>query len=137
MTLKTSFANVLRALRNKRNISQRDFADTTSRTYLSKLELGKSSITLDKLTQISERLQLSPLTLLTLTISEDTGQPVNELLSNLQAELAELKGGDGLPSLKMMIKDGVQSTAPARRSPSVAKDPKAHNSAQAELAFED
>jgi len=42
MTLKASFASVLRALRSKRNITQRDFSDTTSRTYLSKLELGKS-----------------------------------------------------------------------------------------------
>lgn len=60
MTLKASFASVLRALRSKRNITQRDFADTTSRTYLSKLELGKSSITLDKLDQVSRRLDVSP-----------------------------------------------------------------------------
>lgn len=56
MSLKSSFAVVLRALRSKRNISQRDFADTTSRTYLSKLEAGRSSVTLDKLEQLSERL---------------------------------------------------------------------------------
>ncbi|MNJ58229.1 helix-turn-helix protein [compost metagenome] len=53
MALKSSFAVVLRALRSKRNISQREFADTTSRTYLSKLESGKSSVTLDKLEQLS------------------------------------------------------------------------------------
>lgn len=55
MTLKASFVTVLRALRAKRNISQREFADTTSRTYLSRLEAGKSSITLDKLQQLSDR----------------------------------------------------------------------------------
>lgn len=60
MALKSSFAVVLRALRSKRNISQRDFSDTTSRTYLSKLEGGKSSISLDKLEQLSERLDLTP-----------------------------------------------------------------------------
>lgn len=85
MTLKTSFASVLRALRIKRNISQRDFADTTSRTYLSKLELGKSSITLDKLEQISSRLELSPLTLLTLTLSEVTGRTPVDLKANGRA----------------------------------------------------
>ncbi|WP_262925933.1 hypothetical protein [Pseudomonas chlororaphis] len=42
---------------------------------MSKLETGKSSITLDKLDQLSERLELSSLTLLTLTPSKSTGQP--------------------------------------------------------------
>ncbi|MNO34942.1 helix-turn-helix protein [compost metagenome] len=105
MTLKVSFANVLRALRNKRNISQRDFADTTSRTYLSKLELGKSSITLDKLGQISSRLDLSPLTLLTLALSEDTGKTTTELMFNLQSELSELRKDGGLPSLSIELGD--------------------------------
>lgn len=96
MTLKASFASVLRALRSKRNITQRDFADTTSRTYLSKLELGKSSITLDKLDQVSRRLELSPLTLLTLTLSEETGKPALDLVSQLRAEIISLKEDDGL-----------------------------------------
>jgi len=136
MTLKTSFASVLRALRSKRNISQRDFADTTSRTYLSKLELGKSSITLDKLAQLSQRLQLSPLTLLTLTLAENTGQPVNALMSNLQAELVSLQHGDGLPSLKT-IPTEAPGTAPCRRLSKRSKNLAAQDSAQAELAFMD
>lgn len=103
MTLKTSFASVLRALRSKRNITQRDFADTTSRTYLSKLEQGKSSITLDKLEQVSERLGLSPLTLLTLTLSEDTGQPAKDLISKLSEELADLQRDGGLAGLKISV----------------------------------
>ncbi|WP_082422039.1 helix-turn-helix domain-containing protein [Pseudomonas sp. NBRC 111134] len=71
MSLKSSFAAVLRRIRSKRNISQRNFGDT-SRTYLSKLESGRSSITLDKLEQISDRLDLNPLTIMTLTICEST-----------------------------------------------------------------
>lgn len=93
-------ARVLRALRSKRNITQRDFVDTTSRTYLSKLELGKSSITLDKLQQVSERLGLSSLTLLTLTLSEDSGHPAKDLISKLSAELADLQRHGGLTGLK-------------------------------------
>lgn len=83
MPLESSFATALRALRSKRNITQRGFADTTSRTYLSKLESGKSSITLDKSEQLSDRLELSPLALLTLTVSEDTGVPTTTLISKL------------------------------------------------------
>lgn len=73
MSLKAPFAVVLRTLRGVRNISQRDFGDT-SRTFLSKLEGARASITLDKLEQVSQRLDLSPLTLLTLTLQEQTGK---------------------------------------------------------------
>lgn len=99
MSLKTSFASVLKAVRQKRNVTQNDFADTASRTYLSKLELGKSSITLDKLDQISRRLDLSPLTILALTLSEDAKEPVNALLSRVQAELAALQKDGGMHGL--------------------------------------
>lgn len=136
MTLKTSFARVLRALRSKRNISQRDFADTTSRTYLSKLELGKSSITLDKFRQVSQRLDLSPLTLLTLTLSQDTGLTVSDLMSKLHEELADLQRGGGLPSLNTMLAQST-ATAAARCSSVVAKRRSAQHSAQAEMTFGD
>lgn len=132
MTLKTSFASVLRALRSKRNITQRDFADTTSRTYLSKLELGKSSITLDKLNQVSRRLELSPITLLTLTLSEETGKPPSELISKLQLEIADLQQEDGLPGLRVIPEMGHQSRFPRR-----ARSGHESNCMQAELAFAD
>lgn len=133
MTLKTSFASVLRALRSKRNITQRDFADTTSRTYLSKRELGKSSITLDKLDQVSRRLELSPLTLLTLTLSEDTGKPPSELISKLQLEIADLQREDGLHGLRAIPEMGHQ----VRRLPHRARSGHESNCMQAELAFAD
>ncbi|KKO15807.1 helix-turn-helix domain-containing protein [Pseudomonas putida] len=138
MTLKTSFASVLRALRSKRNITQRDFADTTSRTYLSKLELGKSSITLDKLEQVSERLGLSPLTLLTLTLSEDSGQPAKDLISKLSDELADLQRDGGLTGLKFKVSIPQEAGARAvRRSPRGAREVIMPNSLQTELAFID
>ncbi len=98
MSLKSSFAIVLRALRSKRNVSQRDFGDT-SRTFLSKLEGGRSSITLDKLEQVSRRLELSPLTLLTLTLSEQTGKPATDLIEGLRSEIEDLERGEGVPGL--------------------------------------
>ena len=103
MALKSSFAVVLRALRSKRNISQREFADTTSRTYLSKLESGKSSVTLDKLEQLSERLELSPLALLALTVSEETGEPAATLVTKLGDEIRALASNGGLPGLNASL----------------------------------
>ncbi|MFJ4394447.1 helix-turn-helix domain-containing protein [Pseudomonas sp. NPDC089395] len=136
MTLKTSFASVLRALRNKRNISQRDFADTTSRTYLSKLELGKSSITLDKLGQISNRLELSPLTLLTLTLSEDTGRTPVDLMSKLTEELSELQRDGGLPGLRIKV-EGLDAARRPRMNAPKTTHLGMRESRQAELAFAD
>ncbi|MBF8766180.1 helix-turn-helix transcriptional regulator [Pseudomonas putida] len=99
MTLKTSFAQVLRSIRAKRNISQRDFIDT-SRTFLSKLESAKSSPTLDKLEQISQRLELSPLTLLTLSLSLERGKPAAELIEHLRGEIETLARDGVVPGLQ-------------------------------------
>lgn len=101
MALKTSFANVLHAIRSTRNLTQRQLGDSTSRTYLSKLEAGKSSITIDKLDQLSQGLNLSPLTLLTLTVSEDSGEPAGELIARLNAEILELQRDGGLANLRI------------------------------------
>lgn len=106
MTLKSSFASVLRVLRSQRNITQRGCSDTTSRTYLSKLETGRSSITLDKLEQLSERLKMSPLTLVALTLSEDTGQTA-ELLDRARNEIRTLESEGRIPGLQATLGDNL------------------------------
>lgn len=102
MSLKSSFAIVLRALRCKRKLSQRDFGDT-SRTFLSKLEGARSSLTLDKLQQVSQRLELSPLTLLTLTLSQETGKPAADLIHDLRSEIEGLECDGGVPGLENAV----------------------------------
>ncbi|MFI8558208.1 helix-turn-helix domain-containing protein [Pseudomonas putida] len=119
MSLKSSFAIVLRALRSKRNISQRDFGDT-SRTFLSRLEGARASITLDKFEQVSQRLQLSPLTILTITLSEQSGRPAADLIDSLRCEIEHLQGDGGLPGLEV-VADGRLSS---RLQPSFAASAK-------------
>jgi len=114
MSLKSSFAIVLRVLRSKRNISQRDFGDT-SRTFLSRLEGARASITLDKLEQVSRRLQLSLLTILTLTLSEQSGRPAADLIDSLRCEIEHLQGDGGVPGLEVAF-DG---RSPSRLQPSL------------------
>lgn len=99
MSLKSSFAIVLRTLRTKRKISQRDFGDT-SRTFLSKLEGARSSLTLDKLEQVSHRLELSSLTLLTLTLSQESGISAAELIDDLRSEIERLERDGDMPALE-------------------------------------
>lgn len=139
MALKSSFANVLRVLRSQRNITQRGFADTTSRTYLSKLETGRSSITLDKLEQLSERLEMSPLTLVALTLSEDTGQTANELLALTQNEIRALESDGRIPGLQATLgNDRAARPLPASsRNPRIKMTSHAIGSVQAELSFTD
>ncbi len=126
MSLKTSFAKVLRTIRSKRNISQRDFGDT-SRTYLSKLEGARSSITLDKLDQVSQRLALSPLTLVTLTLCEETGHSAAEVIANTCAEIDALAREGGLPELQFAM----SGTTLSARKPK----PVPPQGLQAELCF--
>lgn len=99
MSLKSSFAIVLRTLRTRRKISQRDFGDT-SRTFLCKLEGARSSLTLDKLEQVSHRLELSSLTLLTLTLSQESGRTAAELIDDVRSEIERLERDGDVPSLE-------------------------------------
>ncbi|MQT92509.1 helix-turn-helix domain-containing protein [Pseudomonas helleri] len=139
MTLKSSFAIVLRVLRSQRNITQRGFADTTSRTYLSKLETGRSSLTLDKLEQLSERLEVSPLTLVALTLSEDTGQTANELLVRTRNEIRALGSEGRIPGLQATLGDDLaELPLPGTSRNSRTKMPlRAPSALQQELSFSD
>ncbi|EKT4454814.1 helix-turn-helix domain-containing protein [Pseudomonas sp. yb_9] len=139
MTLKSSFATVLRVLRCHRNITQRGFADTTSRTYLSKLETGRSSLTLDKLEQLSERLEVSPLTLVALTLSEDTGLTADELLVRTRNEIRALESEGRIPGLQATLGDDLAATPwPASsRNPRRKMPLRTPSALQAELSFSD
>jgi len=92
----------------------------TSRTFLSKLEGGKSSLTLDKLEQVSQRLGVSSLTLLTLTLGLESGRSSAELIDGLRLEIENLQREGGLTSLGELPHPGGVRLAlnrpPARRS---------------------
>ena len=95
----------------------------TSRTFLSKLEGGKSSLTLDKLEQVSQRLGVSSLTLLTLltlTLGLESGRSSAELIDGLRLEIENLQREGGLTSLGERPHPGGVRLAlnrpPARRS---------------------
>ena len=65
---------------------------------------------------------LSPLTLLTLTLSGDTGQPAADLISKLSAELAVLQRDGGLTGVKNTVNDARDTYIPAtKRRPQAAE----------------
>lgn len=64
MNLRLNFGRALRAARKLRNVPQEALDNVSSRTYISSLERGLKSPTLDKINQIAEELNVHPLTLL-------------------------------------------------------------------------
>lgn len=67
-------------------MTQEDFSDVSSRTYLSTLERGVKSPTLEKIDQICHQLQVHPLTLLAMTYRERDALTATEVMKLVQLE---------------------------------------------------
>ena len=91
MQLRLHFGGALRAARTARGLSQESFGNVSSRTYVSSLERGQKSPTLDKVAQIAGVLGLHPLTLHAYTFLRDpTPEQRIVLLRMIRAELRQL-----------------------------------------------
>jgi transcriptional regulator with XRE-family HTH domain len=88
MTQQMGIGKAIRIVRKARGLTQEDFSDISSRTYLSSLERNLKSPTLDKLTQLASILKVHPVTLVALsTLSEPDKDLVTGLLALLDREL--------------------------------------------------
>lgn len=67
MELRHAFAKALRKARKANGLTQEDFSDVSSRTYLSTLERGQKSPTLDKVHVLAQTIGIHVLSLMTLT----------------------------------------------------------------------
>ncbi len=87
MDIKVAFGLALKKARDAKNLTQEDFGIVSSRTYVSTVERGLKSITIDKLEDFSNVLNLHPLTILSLAyILNDEVKP-DDLLKLILAEL--------------------------------------------------
>jgi transcriptional regulator with XRE-family HTH domain len=91
--LTKAFGKALRQVRKARGLTQEDFGDISSRTYLSALERGVQSPTLDRLDVIVKAMKAHPLTVMALAYTELEGKGTEKLLDRIRAEIAELKKG--------------------------------------------
>lgn len=89
MKTRKAFAKALKTARKAKNLTQEDFSLVSSRTYLSTLERGLKSPTLEKIELLSGTLGIHPLTLLTLTYLN--ANPRNTFKSLTKKTLDELK----------------------------------------------
>lgn len=91
MELKKAFGAALKRARTVQLKTQEDFGIISSRTYLSALERGVYSPTIDKLDALSSVLGLHPLTLLGSTyLNADPDLDIDDLLVRLGGELKVL-----------------------------------------------
>lgn len=90
MTYKTAdeewLAKAIRTIRKTRNLSQEDFSDVSSRTYVSSLERGLKSPTVGKLSELCAVMEVHPVTLLTLAYASKEGG-IDQLLDRVRQEL--------------------------------------------------
>lgn len=90
--MRHAFAMALRNSRKSRGLTQEDFSCISSRTYLSTLERGQKSPTLDKLHAISETIGIHLASLMTLTCLyfEDEGD-LDKLFSRIRLDLESVR----------------------------------------------
>ena len=91
MDLKKAFGEALRKIRACRGLTQEDFSSISSRTYLSALERGVYSPTVEKLDALSSVLRVHPITLLAACyMNADPDLSTQALLHRLEYELREI-----------------------------------------------
>lgn len=90
MDTRQAFGAALKSARRSRGLTQEDFAGVSGRTYLSMLERGLQSPTLDKIEEIASVLAVHPLAILCLTYMQRDSVSVNKLLETVKADVEQL-----------------------------------------------
>lgn len=88
--LKSSLPEALRRVRKARGLSQEAFSDVSSRTYLSSLERGLKSPTLNKVEELCDVLKINPLTLLILAYSDNDVVVAEETMRQAALEIRKI-----------------------------------------------
>lgn len=93
--LRQALAIAIKRVRKNRHLTQEDFSLVSSRTYLSTLERGLKSPTLDKLQEIAGVMNVHPASLVLLACAiasnDKTGASIDAIASEAQAMLANNK----------------------------------------------
>lgn len=93
MHLNQALGEALSEIRKSKGLTQEDFSEVSSRTYISSLERGLKSPTVEKIVLIAERLEVHPLTMLALCFVKLEGRKKPDTLFELMlAELGALTG---------------------------------------------
>ncbi len=91
MNIKKSLGLAIQTSRKAKQITQEDFSEISSRTYISTLERGLYSPTVEKVDAIAKVIGIHPLTLLTLSylLNSNESDPT-KVLNQVKVELSQL-----------------------------------------------
>lgn len=88
MDTKKAFAKSLKELRTMKGVTQEDFSEVSSRTYISMVERALRCPTLEKIDEFAGVLGVHPLALLCLTYMHEEGhQNLDRLFSRIKTDL--------------------------------------------------
>lgn len=94
MTIRERFGRGLQHARKHLGLTQEDFSTVSSRTYLSSLERGIKSPTIDKLEHLASVLGVHPVALLAMAYIHDQDEDEDEqkLLDQIRSDLRAMTG---------------------------------------------
>jgi len=90
MDTRQALGAALKSARLARGVTQEDFGEVSSRTYVSMLERGLKSPTLDKVEDIASVLAVHPLAFLCLTYMQRDSISLKKLLETVEADVKQL-----------------------------------------------
>ncbi|WP_460044604.1 helix-turn-helix domain-containing protein [Pseudomonas sp. S2_H01] len=87
MPLRHAFAQALKFARQRLGLSQSDIAGAVDASYVSRLESGKSSVTVDANDRLARVLGLHPLSMLVLAYAAEEDSTPRKLLKRIEDDL--------------------------------------------------
>jgi len=103
MSLKKEIAGAIRAIRAMRGLDYGDLAEVSVKANIGKLEQGNSSITLEKLIELSEALQFDSVALLAICMAVNKDEPYALTLSRARDQLDAFQAEGGLELLRSQL----------------------------------
>lgn len=93
MEINRAFGKALQTIRRKKGLTQEDFSDISSRTYLSILERGLKSPTIEKVDDLAKTLNVHPLTLLLQAYANvEEVRDIEKLIEIIRVETEAIRG---------------------------------------------
>ena len=87
MDIRKGLARSLKLARRAKGLVQEDFSDVSGRTYLSEMERGVKSPTLDKIDALARVMKLHPLTVIALAYAQNLQErDIESLLNRVRGE---------------------------------------------------
>jgi transcriptional regulator with XRE-family HTH domain len=90
MSLRNALASVTQLLRTEREMSQQQLGGNITKSHVSAVENGKTSLTTDSLDELCKSLQLHPVAFLALVYAAQEQRSAADIIATAHADLASL-----------------------------------------------